>query len=100
LDDSHAEALSAIQPGLPKTDGQAVGLQAANNIIALRSGDGRMTPIGVTSSFPTLPPGREPISSSPTPLFSQRRHQAGQQRFRLDVLVILHYQREPLSEAS
>ena len=25
--------------------------------IALRMGDGRMTPIGMTSSFPTLPPG-------------------------------------------
>ncbi len=36
--------------------GTAVGLQAANDIIALRTGDGRMTPIGVTSSFPTLPP--------------------------------------------
>jgi hypothetical protein len=34
-----------------------VGLQAANDVIALRSGDGRMTPIGVTSSFPTLSPG-------------------------------------------
>src|SRR4029453_229790 len=30
---------------------------AATNIIALRMGDGGMTPIGVTSSFPTLPPG-------------------------------------------
>jgi hypothetical protein len=57
LDDFYAEALSAIPPGQAKTDGQAVGLQAANDIIALRSGDGRMTPIGVTSSFPTLPPG-------------------------------------------
>src|SRR5262249_6297055 len=37
--------------------GTGVGLQAANDIIALRTGDGRMTPIGVTSSFPTLPPG-------------------------------------------
>src|SRR5438552_2599439 len=37
--------------------GMAVGLQAATDIIALRTGDGRMTPIGVTSSFPTLPPG-------------------------------------------
>jgi hypothetical protein len=36
--------------------GTAVGLQAANDIIALRTGDGRMTPIGTTSSFPTLPP--------------------------------------------
>jgi VCPO second helical-bundle domain len=57
LDASYAEALAAIEPGQAKTDGQAVGLQAANDIIALRSGDGRMTPIGVTSSFPTLPPG-------------------------------------------
>jgi VCPO second helical-bundle domain len=35
--------------------GTAVGLQAANDIIALRAGDGRMTPIGTTSPFPTLP---------------------------------------------
>jgi VCPO second helical-bundle domain len=53
----YAEALAAIPPGQAKTDGQAVGLQAANDIIALRSGDGRMTPIAVTSPFPTLPPG-------------------------------------------
>src|SRR6266545_5185186 len=57
LDASYAEALAAIPPGPAKTDGQAVGLQAANDIIALRSGDGRMTPMGVTSQFPTLPPG-------------------------------------------
>jgi hypothetical protein len=57
LDASYAEALSAIPPGQAKTDGQSVGLKAANDIIALRSGDGRMTPIGVSSSFPTLPPG-------------------------------------------
>jgi hypothetical protein len=57
LDAFYAEALSAIPPGQAKTDGQAVGLQAASDIITLRSGDGRMTPIGVTSSFPTLPPG-------------------------------------------
>jgi hypothetical protein len=37
--------------------GTAVGLAAAANIIALRTGDGRMTPIGVTSSFQTLPAG-------------------------------------------
>jgi hypothetical protein len=56
LDAFHAEALAAILPGQPTTDGQTVGLQAATDIIALRSGDGRMIPIGVTSSFPTLPP--------------------------------------------
>jgi VCPO second helical-bundle domain len=57
LDALHAEALAAIPPGQGRTDGQAVGLQAANNIIALRTGDGRITPINVSSSFPTLPPG-------------------------------------------
>jgi hypothetical protein len=57
LDEFHAEALSAIPEGQAKTDGRTVGLQAANDIIALRSSDNRMTPIGVTSSFPTLPPG-------------------------------------------
>ena len=57
LDAFYAEALSAISPGQAKTDGQAVGLQAANGIITLRNGDGRMTPIGVTSSLPTQPPG-------------------------------------------
>jgi hypothetical protein len=57
LDASYAEALAAIPPGKARTDGQAVGLQAANDIIALRSGDGRMTPIGVSTPFPTLPPG-------------------------------------------
>ncbi len=57
LDASYAAALSAIPPGKPQTDGRAVGLQAANDIIALRSGDGRMTPIGVSTPFRTLPPG-------------------------------------------
>jgi hypothetical protein len=58
LDTYYAEALSNF--GGCTGDGGAgtnVGLQAANDIIALRIGDGRMTPIGVTSSFPTLPPG-------------------------------------------
>jgi hypothetical protein len=57
LDASYAEALSAISPGQSKADGQAVGLQAANGIMGLRSGDGRMTPIGVTSSFAPMSPG-------------------------------------------
>src|SRR5215217_2007173 len=48
LDAFYAEALAAIPPGKARTDGQAVGLQAANDIIALRSGDGRMTPIAVS----------------------------------------------------
>jgi hypothetical protein len=53
----YTEALGLIPDGPAKSDGQAVGLAAATNIITLRGGDGRMTPIGVTSSFPTLPPG-------------------------------------------
>jgi hypothetical protein len=57
LDTFYAEALALIPEGPAKETGRAVGLAAATNIIALRSGDGRLTPIGVTSSFPTLPPG-------------------------------------------
>jgi hypothetical protein len=57
LDAFYAEALAFIPDGPAKEAGKAIGLAAATNIIALRSGDGRMTPIGVTSSFPTLPPG-------------------------------------------
>jgi hypothetical protein len=57
LDALYTEALGLIADGTAKIDGQAVGLAAATNIITLRGGDGRMTPIGVTSSFPTLPPG-------------------------------------------
>jgi hypothetical protein len=58
LDAHYAEALAAItdSPAAIK-QGQIVGRAAAQNIIDLRSGDGRMTPIGVTSSFPTMPPG-------------------------------------------
>ena len=57
LEPFHAEALAQIPDGISKSDGKAVGLAAATSIIDLRAGDGRMTPIGVTSSFPTLPPG-------------------------------------------
>ena len=57
LDSFYTEALALIPDGTPKTTGQAVGLAAATNIINLRTGDGRLTPIGVTSSFSTLPPG-------------------------------------------
>ena len=57
LDALHDEALALIPDGPAKEAGKAVGLQAANDIIALRTGDGRMTPINVSSFFPTLPPG-------------------------------------------
>src|SRR6266542_5982053 len=53
----YTEALGLIPDRPAKSNGQTVGLAAATNIITLRSGDGRMTPIGVTSSFPTLPAG-------------------------------------------
>jgi hypothetical protein len=53
----YMEALGSIPDGTAKSAGQAVGLAAATNIITLRSGDGRMTPIGVSTPFPTLPPG-------------------------------------------
>src|SRR4030095_6054078 len=79
LDAFYEEALAAIPPGPAKTDGQAVGLQAANNIIALRSGDALMTPINVSSSFPTLPPGpgvwrlTPPFAAPQTPWVGQMR---------------------------
>ncbi len=53
--------------------GTLVGQTAATNIIALRTGDGRMTPIGTTSLFPTLPPApgvwrlTPPFASPQTP---------------------------------
>jgi hypothetical protein len=57
LDALHAEALGLIPGGTAKIDGQSVGAAAATSIINLRSGDGRMTPIGVSTPFPTLAPG-------------------------------------------
>jgi hypothetical protein len=56
LDALHSEALALIPDGLAKNDGRAVGIAAADGIIALRSGDGRMTPIGVSSTFDTARP--------------------------------------------
>jgi len=57
LDAFYTEALALIPDGTSKTDGLAVGLAAATNIITARAGDGLRTPIGVTSSFPTRAPG-------------------------------------------
>ena len=56
LDSFYTQALAVIPDGTAKTAGLAVGFAAANNIINVRTGDGRLTPIGVTSSFPTLQP--------------------------------------------
>jgi hypothetical protein len=62
LDADHAEALSNLDGCTADGGtGTGVGLAAANEVIYNRTTgpnpDGRMTPIGVTSSFPTLPPG-------------------------------------------
>jgi hypothetical protein len=57
LDTLHAEALAAIPSGAAKIDGQAAGAQAAADIIAMRTGDGRLTPIATTSTFATKSPG-------------------------------------------
>ncbi|HET9271947.1 MAG TPA: vanadium-dependent haloperoxidase [Vicinamibacterales bacterium] len=56
LDALHSEALALIPDGPAKIDGRAVGHSAAVAIIALRSGDGRLTPIGASSTFDTEPP--------------------------------------------
>ena len=60
LDGYYSEALSPSNLDGCTADagkGTSVGLAAANGIIALRTGDGRMTPIGTTSSFETKNPG-------------------------------------------
>ena len=51
LDALYAEALALIPTGPARAEGQRVGRAAADAIISLRTGDGRLTPIGVTSSF-------------------------------------------------
>jgi hypothetical protein len=57
LDTSYAEAMALIANGPAKQEGRAVGLAAAMNIIKLRTGDGRLTPVGVSSIFPLEAPG-------------------------------------------
>jgi hypothetical protein len=57
LDAFHQEALALIPDGPAKQEGRAVGFAAAQAIIALRAADGRLTPIGVSSSFPLKAPG-------------------------------------------
>jgi hypothetical protein len=80
LDAYYAEALSNLDGCTADGGtGTAVGLAAATNFITLRSGDGRMTPIGVTSPFPTLPPGpgvwrlTPPFALPQTPWVGQMR---------------------------
>ena len=60
LDSYYAEALSPSRLNGCTSDagkGKGVGLAAANSIIALRTGDGRLTPVGTTSPFETKDPG-------------------------------------------
>jgi hypothetical protein len=54
LDPLYAQALAAIPDSRAKAAGQRVGLVAAKQVIDERAGDGRMTPIATTSTFPTL----------------------------------------------
>lgn len=57
LDALHSEALAAIPDDQSKVVGMRYGALAAAKEIAERDGDGLVTPIGSTSSFPTLAPG-------------------------------------------
>jgi vanadium-dependent haloperoxidase-like protein len=57
LDPLYAAALAAIPDGPAKLAGEKIGLVAADQVIRARTGDGLTTPIGSTSTFPTLPPG-------------------------------------------
>ena len=57
LTTAHDSSLATIADGQAKTDGISVGHQAAQGIIAMRTGDGRQTPIASTSPIPTKTPG-------------------------------------------
>jgi hypothetical protein len=53
----HDAALAAIPDGPAKRNGIKYGALAADKVLRKRADDGLQTPIGSTSSFPTLPPG-------------------------------------------
>src|SRR5215831_7819246 len=53
----HDAALAAIPDGAAKRNGIAYGGIAADKVLRERADDGLQTPIGSSSSFPTLPPG-------------------------------------------
>src|SRR5437764_10998163 len=57
LDALHSEALAAIPNDQAKVVGMRYGALAAAKEIAKRDGDGLVTPIASTSSFPALAPG-------------------------------------------
>jgi hypothetical protein len=56
LNPLYTAALASIPDGIAKSNGQAVGLAAATSLIAMRTGDGRLTPINTTSSFAAKTP--------------------------------------------
>jgi hypothetical protein len=53
----HDAALAAIPDGAAKRNGIVYGALAADKVLRERADDGLQTPIGSTSSFPTLAPG-------------------------------------------
>jgi hypothetical protein len=53
----HDAALAAITDGSAKRNGIVYGGLAADKVLRERADDGLLTPIGSTSSFPTLAPG-------------------------------------------
>jgi hypothetical protein len=57
LDPLYSEALAAIPDGPSKLAGEKVGRVAAAQVIKAHTGDGLVTPITSTSTFPTLTPG-------------------------------------------
>jgi hypothetical protein len=63
----HAEALGAIPEGKAKDVGARYGALTADKVIREREGDGLVTPIGSTSTFPTLAPGPGVWRLTPTP---------------------------------
>ena len=57
LDGWHDEALALVPDGPAKLKGIVAGRAAAQAIIERRRNDGRVTPIGVSSTFPAKDPG-------------------------------------------
>ena len=57
LDPLYSAALAAIPDGPNKLAGQRIGWVAADQVIRTRTGDGLVTPIGSTATFPALTPG-------------------------------------------
>jgi hypothetical protein len=80
LNSYYTEALASIPDVASKSAGIATGLAAATNIITLRTGDGRLNPIGITSPFPTRPPGPGVWRLTPPPFAAPQTPWVGQVR--------------------